>query len=251
MPQLSFDTHGNPARPAIMLLHGFMSCNAQWMPNLDALSRSHFLVMVELWGHGKSPTPSDPEAYSIARYVREFERIRAQLGIDIWHLIGQSYGAGLVLHYAHEFPQCCKAVVTTNSRSAFGRVGRERKSPPSEPAPADFNPRRYPFHPIHARRVPAEVKAAMVASADAMSSEAIRLSGLLGSKLGASHLLGELGGKVLVINGIYEKAFQDDIERLRVKHAKLNVADLEGGHSVNIDAAEAFHRAVLAFLADG
>ena len=248
MPQLAFDTLGDPIRPALMMVHGFMSCNAQWMPNIDALSRSCYLVMVELWGHGQSPATDNPDDYSIATYLREFERIRKQVGVDAWHLIGQSYGAGLVLHYARQFPRRCKAIVVTNSRSAFGEVGRQRRAQAATRSNKDFEPRRLPFHPIHARRVPSAVKAAMVASADAMSSEAIRLSGELGAKLSASNLLGELQSELLIVSGIYEQAFQADLEKLLARYPDLNVARIKGGHSVNIDAADAFNRAVLDFL---
>lgn len=232
-----------------MLLHGFMSCNAQWMPNIDALSRSHFLVMVELFGHGKSPSASDASDCSIATYSQEFEHIRTQLGIDAWHLIGQSYGAGLVLHYAHTVPNRCRGIVVTNSRSAFGNVTERSQSRRAPSLNKPFDPRHLPFHPIHARRLPAAVKSAMIRSADAMSEGTIQLAGEFAADLSASHLLADLGAQVLIVNGIYEKAFQADIEALAIRYRDLKVARIQGGHSVNIDAADAFNRTVLDFLA--
>ena len=41
MTHLNFETVGNPQHPSVMLLHGFMSSNAQWLANIDALSGSH------------------------------------------------------------------------------------------------------------------------------------------------------------------------------------------------------------------
>ncbi len=246
--RLSFETCGDPAHPAVMLLHGFMSCNAQWMPNVNPLSRRYYLVMVELLGHGKSVRSSDPSDYSITTYTREFERIRTQLGIDAWHLIGQSYGAGLVLHYASAHPEQCRRVVVTNSRSAFGRIGRGSRTRRTRSPGTQFDPRRLPFHPIHARRVPDAVKTAMVRSADAMSETTIELSGGLASDLAASHLLADLSADVLIVNGVYEKAFQADIETLTACYKDLKVTRLEAGHSVNIEAAAAFNDAVLEFL---
>ncbi len=247
-PRLSFETYGDPVHPAIMLLHGFMSCNAQWIPNIDALSRRYYLVMVELLGHGKSARSSDPGDYSITTYTQEFERIRTQLGIDAWHLIGQSYGAGLALHYANTHPETCRGVVVTNSRSAFGRIGPAPRSQRTRSSSTQFDPRRLPFHPIHARRAPNAVKAAMVRSADAMSETTIELSGSLASDLAASHLLADLRTDVLIVNGIYEKAFQSDIEALTARYPDLKVTRLEAGHSVNIEATAAFNDAVLEFL---
>ena len=77
MTELAFSTHGNPASPPVALLHGFMSCAAQWWPNLDALSERYFLVNIELWGHGESPEPDAIEDYSVDGYVRALDAIRA------------------------------------------------------------------------------------------------------------------------------------------------------------------------------
>ena len=235
-----------------MLLHGFMSCNAQWMLNRDALSRTHYLVMVELWGHGRSPASQRREDHSVSAYIQQFEQIRDRLGIASWDLIGQSYGAGLVLRYADAHPDTCRRLVVTNSRSAFGP--RERRSKLAQRGrsaiqnDSEFHPRQLPFHPIHAQRLPANVLQAMIPSADAMSLETVQLSGTFVAQLNANDLLERLKSRLLIVNGKYEKSFQADVERLLASHPDLRVAHLDGGHSVNIDAAEDFNREVLGFL---
>ena len=40
--------------PPLLMLHGVLSSNAQWSPNIEALSRVSTPVTVELWGHGDS-----------------------------------------------------------------------------------------------------------------------------------------------------------------------------------------------------
>ncbi len=250
---LAYQTHGDPSHPAIMLLHGFMSCNAQWLLNVEALAAGYFLVTVELWGHGDSPTPDDPDLYTVEAYIRQFEQIRRQLGIEQWHVIGQSYGAGLVINYAIAEPDHIGKVVATNSRSAFAAAAagkaRRRDTEAAAPRREPGDLRKLPYHPIHARRFPARVKQALVEKADAMSPRAIELGGTLGAKLNCTRRLHELQMPLLVTNGKYEKSFQDDLRQLLAQYPDLNVAHLEGGHSVNIEAAEQFNRAVLAFLA--
>ena len=252
---LAYETFGDPANPSIMALHGFMSCNDQWLRNRGALSESHFLVTVELWGHGDSPTPDDTEAYTIDTYIAQFESIRTELKIEQWALIGQSYGAGLVVNYAVRCPAQCTAVIVTNSRSAFGsldsgqqparRPGQQSQRTSSEPDP---DMRKLPYHPIHARRFPEEVKQALVRKADAMTPTAIRLGGNLGGQLHSFDLLAQLSQPVLLTNGVYEKAFQGNAKKLRERYPHLQIAELQGGHSVNIEAAAAFNDAVLKFL---
>lgn len=250
--RLAFATVGDARQPAVLMLHGFMSCNAQWLANIDALSQHHYLIMVELWGHGNSPSPSDPELYSVPAYIQQFEALRAELDIPQWHLLGQSYGAGVMIRYALTCPQACGKVVVTNSRSAFGRLIPERAHADSQAPAAErpFDPRALPFHPIHARRFPQHIKDALVASADNICAEAIRLGGRLGEDLYCADVLGQLAQPLLITNGRYEKAFQQDMARLQEKYPALNVANLDGGHSVNIEAADDFDRAVLDFLSD-
>ena len=250
-PSLAYQTHGDPSNPAIMLLHGFMSSNAQWLLNTQALADGYFLVTVELWGHGDCATPDDPAVYTIDAYIRQFEQIRQQLGMDHWHVIGQSYGAGLVINYAITRPQQIGKVVATNSRSAFAALSSDhaRGRDGARPRQGQGDLRKLPYHPIHARRFPAQVKQALVDKADAMEPEAVALGGSLGAKLNCTQRLDELHRPLLITNGKYEKSFQEDLRSLQASYPKLNVVHLDGGHSVNIEAAEQFNRAVLEFLA--
>ena len=257
MPQttrtsLAFETHGDAAKPAVMLLHGFMSCNGQWLMNLEALAGKHFLVMVELWGHGDSPTPNDPDLYTVAAYIEQFENIRRIHDIEQWSVIGQSYGAGLVIHYAMAKPEHVVKVVATNSRSAFGQLAAQQPKRSDASAARgnskDADLRKLPYHPIHARRFPEHVKHTLVERADAMTAEAIKLGGALGARLNCIETLGDLIQPLLLTNGVYEKSFQPELAHLRTRYPDLNVADLEGGHSVNIEAANGFNEAVLDFL---
>ena len=242
---LAFQCHGDRRQPALMLLHGFLSSSAQWLPNIAHLAQDYHVVTVELWGHGDSPEPSDKQHYSIAGYINGFELIRQQLQIPHWGLVGQSYGAGLVLNYAARCRQQCSSVLVTNSRSAFGKIAPPRAADASAPPKP---PRELPFHPIHARRFPEHIKAALVASADRMTASCIADSGDLAHQLAFSHRLHELTQPLLLANGKFEKSFQTDLQQLLALYPQLDVVNLDGGHSVNIEAAEAFNQAAKAFF---
>ncbi len=247
MTKLACTTAGDPGAPAVMLLHGFMSCNSQWLLNREALAREHYLLMVELWGHGDSPAPEDPACFSVAAYTAQFEEIRRAQGINQWAVIGQSYGAGLVIQYALQHPGVCTRVVVTNSRSAFGppTADADRRDPAPD---STVQPRQLPYHPIHARRFPPHVQQALVEKADAMQPHSIQLGGRLGADLNCRDKLANLQQPLLLTNGRYEKSFQTDLQALLQTCPNLNVVHLDGGHSVNIEAAEGFNRAVLEFL---
>ena len=122
MERLHIASWGSEASPALLLVHGFMSCNLQWAPNRPALQQHFRLLAAELWGHGDSPTPRDAGRYAVAAYVSELEAARVRLGIDRWLVCGQSFGAGIAMRYALAHPEAVRGLIVTNSRSALNDV---------------------------------------------------------------------------------------------------------------------------------
>ena len=147
MERLHVEVRGDDEQPTLLLLHGFLSCNLQWEPNREPLSRHFRLAQAELWGHGKSPAPVAPDDYRVERYVEEFERIRAELGVSRWLVCGQSFGAGIMIRYALTHPEVLRGLVITNSRSALNDLAA--RSPQRDPAEFEtIDPRSLPFHPV-------------------------------------------------------------------------------------------------------
>ena len=166
--RLNYDLTGNTEGSTILLIHGFLSSNAQWMPNIEALGRDHKLVLVELWGHGESPTPEAAD-FTIERYDHELEQIRLELGINQWSVVGQSYAAGLVVRYSINHPERTHRIVVTNSRSAFSDLSTHQRHSPQEGSTQimkQTSNRHLPIHPIHAKRLPEGIKTRLVEMAD-------------------------------------------------------------------------------------
>src|SRR6185312_3693117 len=105
--------------PHLLLVHGLCSSRAQWRPNLEGLKRFCTPVVIEVLGHGRSQSPSDPAAYTVEAYIARFEALREKLGAARWAVCGQSFGAGLTMRYALERPEAVFAQVFTNSNSAL------------------------------------------------------------------------------------------------------------------------------------
>lgn len=242
--RLHYELAGDPGRPAMLLIHGFLSSNLQWELNREFLSRHYYLVMVESFGHGQSPRPDAPQAYSAESYIEQFEKIRRELGIEKWFMLGQSFGAGLVINYALALPERVIGLIFTNSRSAIGQLLKEVK-PTTEESFSDL--RAMPMHPIHARRIEEGLKERLVAAADNVSARAAYLGTMVAPSLGCRDRMNDIQVPTLLCNGIYEKAFQADVEYLRQNSPGIEVADLPAGHSTNMDAPEEFNRAVHAF----
>ena len=101
--ELHHEVHGR-AGPFLLLVHGLLSSRAQWRPNLAALTQHFRPVVVELLGHGRSPSPEDLDLYRPSAYVAGFEALRATLGAERWLVCGQSLGAALTLAYVCRCP---------------------------------------------------------------------------------------------------------------------------------------------------
>jgi len=244
--RLHYETAGDPNMPAVLLIHGFMSSNRQWDLNVERLSAQHHLVMVELWGHGSSPRPTDPTAFELANYLAEFEALRAEIGIDKWWVIGQSLGGALALRYAHAHPDRINGVVFTNSRSTFALARADGRT--VEELTVDGDLRRLPYHPIHAKRFPEDLKQRMVEAADAMTPETLQRTVANRASVSSRDDFGELTVPVLLVNGRWEKKFQPVIDLAEEALPSMKVVHLEGGHSINIEDAPGFDAAVLDFL---
>ena len=245
---LHFELDGDERLPALLLLHGFMSSNLQWAPNRDALSEHFRLISVELWGHGRSPAPRDEEAYRVARYVAELERIREALGIGRWLVCGQSFGAGLAMRYALARPEVVRGLVVTNSRSALNDVSREARASGGVAAWQALDLRRLPLHPCHARRFPADLKAQMADAADTVDRHALwQAASTTAAELSCRAVANELSVPTLLVNGRFEKSFQADREFAAETISGIEIVDLDAGHSVNIEASQDFDRALIEF----
>lgn len=251
-----FETHPGTG-PHMMMVHGFLSSRSQWRINLPALSAVARPVLVELLGHGRSPAPVAPEAYAVAAYIAAFEAIREGLGAERWVVCGQSFGAGLAIQYAIEKPERVMGVIFTNSISALSAKGDpERAAAQAERSRTIQEGGREALgelriHPRHAKRFPEAIKAEMVADADRIAPEAIlRSIALTSPDLSIADRLGAVGVPALLVNGRWEKRFQPMREKIAAEMPGVRIVDLDGGHSVNIEAAAGFDAAVTAFVRD-
>jgi len=244
---LNFEVHGSPEHPTLMLMHGFMSSNAQWDLNIERLSSELQVVLVELLGHGDSPTPEDPEQYSREAVLGYLEDIRKSVGVDTWWVGGHSLGGATSIRYALAHPDRVNGIVFTNTRAAFG-TKRESDETQQHVFAVGTNVRALRFHPIGAKHFPPQVKAKLVAIADSMPLHV--LSNTVGHRTRWSSVaqLHALKMPVRLINGRYERKFQPLIDVALEKLPTLDVVHLDGGHAVNIEAPHEYNQAVLDFI---
>jgi pimeloyl-ACP methyl ester carboxylesterase len=250
-----FEVHPGEG-PPLLLVHGMLSSRAQWLPNLEALRAVSTPVVVELYGHARSPSPEDPAAYHPEAYGEAFERIREGLGAERWFVLGQSLGAALTGRYAIERPERVIAQILTNSNSAFAEEGWAERIRPAlhsfQQAALAEGPRaleRMPVHPRHAKRLAPEVRAALLEDAARHDPRGIALTAVettLHSALGP--LMARNRVPSLLVCGRHDRSFASQRERALREMRGLELELLDGGHAVNLDAPEGFNACVRAFI---
>ena len=253
MTALHVDVHEGPP-PALLLVHGLLSSRAQWLPNLAALGEVCTPVVVELFGHGRSPSPADPGAYAVEGYVAAFEELRERLGLQRWLVCGQSFGAGLTLRYALTHPDRVTGQVFTNSMSGLAPPGRDDSALRKARAERFREGGRaaleaMPLYPRGSRRWPAEVSRALVEDAALLSPEGV--ANAIAYTLDGLSMAEDLAGvtvPTLVVNGRREAAFQPLRDLAAARLPGLEIVDLDGGHSINLDCPQAFNAAVAEFV---
>ncbi len=248
---LSVEVVGDNSLPPLLLIHGFLTSNLQWALNEEVLAKHFQLFKLELWGHGDSPIPAGNRYYCLDEYLNQIERVREQYGIKKWSLMGQSFGAGLVLNYEAKFPERCSAVVVTNSNSAFSRnyVGngpeQVKQMGGVKKLLAEKGVRGLPVHPIHATRIEKVLKDKMVRVADAIPLSVVFGHFSMLESLSIDTKLRPVLCPSLLMNGKFEKGFQPIVASLKMHWPALTVKDLPAGHSVNLDCSQEFNVEVL------
>jgi pimeloyl-ACP methyl ester carboxylesterase len=252
---LHYEVHGDSG-PHMLLLHGMLSSRAQWLANMDELGQRCRLVVAELMAHGRSASPHDPEVYAPEAYVEALDRIRESLGIGEWFICGQSFGAALTLRYALTYPDRVIGQVFTNSNSAladpeqvavYRRNAEERIRVVQEGGLAAIE--QIPVHPRHARRLPEEVHAALLEDSKLLDPEGLVMTFRHTSPyLTVRDRVAETRVPTMLVCGDREKRFQPARDFAEATIPGIEVVDATAGHAVNIQAADAFNRAVGGFI---
>lgn len=242
--------------PFLLLVHGALSGRSQWHPNLAALRRVARPVVIELWGHGRSPSPEEAALYQPEAYVRAFDDTRAALGVERWFVCGQSLGAALTLRYALDHPERCIAHVFTNSISALGDMEWVRRTQESAGALADAIEQggrevidRIPIHPARATRIPPVAQRALLEDAALLDPRGVaRTFRYTVPNSSVRERATENRVPTLLVCGERETRFHAHREFAARTMPHAQIVGVDAGHAVNLEAADAFDAVVCEFL---
>ena len=99
--------------PALLLLHGLGCDHTTWLPVIATLSRHYTVIAPDLLGHGKSAKPRAD--YSVGGYANGMRDLLTVLGIDRVTVVGHSFGGGVAMQFAYQFPERTERMILVAS----------------------------------------------------------------------------------------------------------------------------------------
>lgn len=248
--------------PPVLLSPGFCQTHENFRPQVEPLVRAGFrAVLWDYRGHGLSDAPLEPGRYSMAQVVDDLGAVldwaapgrRAVLG-------GLSFGGLASLHFALAHPERVRALLLVASGPGFKNPeAQSRWEAQVDRIATRLEERGFEGY-VDGRAAPTaiglrpELPAAQAAGRAilAQNPRSVALFGrrVAGPVPGVIDSLSELHLPVLVLVGELDSDYLRAAEVMasRIPGA-AHVRVPRAGHVVNIEEADAFDRAVLAFLA--
>jgi pimeloyl-ACP methyl ester carboxylesterase len=103
--------------PAVVFIHGMGSSLDTWTNCMALLSPTHYVVAIDLLGHGESPVPDDPAEYTRDAALVDLDELLATLPPVV--LVGHSLGGYLAMAHAATRPGVVRGIVVLNTGPGF------------------------------------------------------------------------------------------------------------------------------------
>lgn len=107
------------AGPALLLIHGLACDSSTWSAVIPELAKDFTVIAPDLLGHGASDKPDAD--YSLGGYANGMRDLLTVLGIDKVTVVGHSFGGGVAMQFAYQFPDRTERVVLVST----GGLGKE------------------------------------------------------------------------------------------------------------------------------
>lgn len=105
--------------PALLFLHGIAGSSQTWVPAMELLRTEYTMVAPDFLGHGHSDKPMGD--YSLGNFASSMRDLLEVLDIGRVTVVGQSFGGGVAMQFAYQFPDRCERLVLVDA----GGLGRE------------------------------------------------------------------------------------------------------------------------------
>lgn len=97
---LHYRLEGDPEKPLLILLHGFLGSHRDWSPIIENLRHSYRLLAIDLPGHGYTRVTGGADGYTFLAAATAMIEIADSLDAATFSVIGYSMGGRLALYLA-------------------------------------------------------------------------------------------------------------------------------------------------------
>lgn len=127
---------GDPAKPTLLLVHGFSGDKDNWSFLAPYLTRDYHVVAPDLPGFGENER-NPALAYDIAAQTARLKAFAAALGLQRPHIAGNSMGGWIALRYALDYPDALASLILLDNA---GVNGTNESDLQKQAANEDYNP---------------------------------------------------------------------------------------------------------------
>jgi pimeloyl-ACP methyl ester carboxylesterase len=99
--------------PALLLIHGVGDDSTAWEPVHAKLAQRFTVIAPDLLGHGESDKPRAD--YSLPAFANGMRDLLTVLGIDRVTVVGHSFGGGVAMQFAYQYPQLVERLVLVST----------------------------------------------------------------------------------------------------------------------------------------
>lgn len=127
---------GDPAKPTLLLVHGFSGDKDNWSFLAPYLTRDYHIIAPDLPGFGENERNPDL-AYDITAQTARLKAFVNALRLDRPHVAGNSMGGWIALRYALDYPGALASLILLNNA---GINGEHESDLQKQAANLDYNP---------------------------------------------------------------------------------------------------------------
>jgi pimeloyl-ACP methyl ester carboxylesterase len=117
--ELDVATAGDPAAPAIVLLHGFPESHRTWRHQIPELAKTHFVIAPDQRGFARSSKPEGAENYTPDKTVGDLIALADHFGKDRFVLVGHDWGGAIAWMAALQHPNRVERLIIVNAPHPF------------------------------------------------------------------------------------------------------------------------------------
>lgn len=120
--------YGDPKKPMILALHGWLDNAASFTPMSEFL-QDYYIVAIDITGHGLSSHRSAGAHYHLIDFVNDIHELVESQAWSQFLLMGHSMGGIIATMYASCFPEHVEKLISIES---FGPMTKEALSSPTQ-----------------------------------------------------------------------------------------------------------------------